>query len=529
MSRLLRIPNQRDRWGSPPGCAGPPGPARRAQLAGSAVRSSMVRFFVLLAAAACSSAQVTLSAVQGGVATPISLVGGAVWFGSVAAYWDVSDVVFNISDTNTEPFLSSFSLQGTSFTVIKTDWQPQSPPAPIPADGLNFTVRFQPGQVAESLPAATLKFEVTDAANQNGVFGTVVLSGGGVPGFTVTTGNQPLPYGQPLPFGSVQVGSSQTIPLTLTNPLTNPLNNVANAALTVGAITLQGSAFQLTGNSPAGATIPAGSSVTLQVSFTPTATGPQQGTLTIGVYSIPLAGMGVAPPPPVFPAPSIQLNLATPASAQQGSLSVGGASGWVPSGRGPVTLPFQSAVGGVSDDPTVTFADGTRSASFTVAEGSSAGQFAGGPQVSFGTGTTAGPLAFTVTLGSNTAQANVTIPAAVVGIDAAVAARNVACAPTLLYCTTTNVQLQINGWDNTRSTSQLVFSFFDSSGNAIAPGNITVAAASTFQQYFAGSTLAGVFGLHALFPVNGDSNQVVAALVQIINSVGTVESEKIPF
>src|ERR1017187_7573722 len=73
------------------------------------------------------------------------------------------------------------------------------------------------------------------------------------------------------------------------------------------------------------------------------------------------------------------------------------------------------------------------------------------------------------------------------------------------------------------------FSFFDSSGTAIAPGNITVAAASTFQQYFAGSTLAGVFGLHALFPVNGDSNQVVAALVQITNSVGTVESEKITF
>src|ERR1017187_8762551 len=177
--------------------------------------------FVLLAAAACASAQVTLSTVQGGVATPVPLVGGAHWFGSVAAYWDVSDVVFNISDTNTEPFLWSFSLQGTSFTVIKTDWQPQSLPAPIPAAGLNFTVRFQPGQVAESLPAATLKFEVTDAANKNGVFGTVVLSGGGVPGFTVTTGNQPLPYGHPLPFGSDRVGPFQTLPLTLPPPRTH--------------------------------------------------------------------------------------------------------------------------------------------------------------------------------------------------------------------------------------------------------------------------------------------------------------------
>jgi len=86
------------------------------------------------------------------------------------------------------------------------------------------------------------------------------------------------------------------------------------------------------------------------------------------------------------------------------------------------------------------------------------------------------------------------------------------------------VELQINGWDNTRSTSQIVFSFFDSSGNTIAPGNITVDAATAYQQYFAGSDLAGVFGLHALFPVNGDSNRVVAALVELTNSAGTAHS-----
>ena len=134
-----------------------------------------------------------------------------------------------------------------------------------------------------------------------------------------------------------------------------------------------------------------------------------------------------------------------------------------------------------------------------------------------------------MSLGVNTAQANIAIPAAVIGIDAAVAARNVACAPNELYCTTTNVELQINGWDNTRSASRLVFSFFDSSGKAIAPGDITVDATSAYQQYFAGSDLAGVFGLHALFPVNGDSHQVVAAIVELANSVGTVQSAKITF
>ena len=517
MSRLLRIPNQRDRWGSPPGCAGPPGPARRAQLAGSAVRPSMVRFFVLFAAAACASAQVTLSTVQGGVATPIGQVYS---FGSVAAGWDVSDTVFNVSDVGgSSPFLNYFILQqGMSFSVVNSDWS--ALPAPVPAAGLNFTVRFQPGQVAASIPA-TLTLKVSDKANPNSVTITVILFGSGTQGFTVVAANHPLPYGSPIPFGSIQVGNSQTVAVTLADQTSEPLP--------VGAITLQGDSYQLAGASPAGALVPSGSSAGLQIVFSPTEAGPQPGALIIGVYSIQLIGTGLAPPPPVFPTPSIQLNLATPASAQQGSLSVSLASGSVSSGSGTVTLAFQSAVGGVSDDPTVTFADGTRSASFTVAEGASAGQFAGGPSVSFGTGTTAGTLVFTVTLGAQTAQTTITIPKAVVGIDAAVAARNVACAPTLLYCTTTNVQLQINGWDNTRSASQLVFTFFNSSGNAIAPGNITVAAASTFQQYFAGSTLAGVFGLHALFPVNGDSNQVVAALVQIINSVGTVESEKITF
>jgi hypothetical protein len=201
----------------------------------------------------------------------------------------------------------------------------------------------------------------------------------------------------------------------------------------------------------------------------------------------------------------------------------------VSSGSGTVTLAFQSVVGGVSDDPAVTFADGTRSASFTVAEGASAGQFAGGPSVSFGTGTTAGTLVFTVTLGAQTAQTTITIPKAVVGIDAAVAARNVACAPTLLYCTTTNVQLQINGWDNTRSASQLVFTFFNSSGVKIPPSPIIVDGTAAFQSYFSGSDLGGVFGLSAFFPVNGDSDQVVTAQVALKNSQGTAPSEKITF
>jgi hypothetical protein len=484
--------------------------------------------FLLLAAAACASAQVTLSTVQSGVATP---VGQVYAFGSVAL-GSVADVDFRLTNTGSAPvYLTDLSLAGTSsqappytpnFSVacalspqLCGGAQMQQLPILInPTGTLDFTVQFEPFQLG--LPSAV----VTVAAG-NTI--TLFLTGTGVQGLTVLLDNQPLAAGQTVTFGSVQVGSSQTIALTLANQTNALLAVPAIPPLTSGGFSVAGSALTAT-------SVPAGSSTELDVIFTPTAIGPQQATLTIGLSGYPLQGTGLAPPPAVFPLPSIQLNLPAPASAQQGTLSVGLASASASSGAGTVTLAFQSAVEGVSGDPTVVFADGTNSATFTVAQGASAGQFGAEATVSFGTGTTAGTLVFTVTLGSNPPQiTNVTIPAAVIGIDAAVAERNVACDIALIYCTATNIQLQINGWDNTRSASQLVFSFFDSSGAAIQPSPITVSAATAFQQYFAASDVAGVFGLYALFPVTGEADLVVAAQVQIINSAGTVQSASITF
>jgi len=485
-------------------------------------------FWLWLAAAACAPAQVTLSTVQGGVATP---AGEAYDFGTVAV-GSVATAEFRLTNTGTAGiYLTSLALDGpTSGTPPYTPYfsvmcssspdlcgaasHQQLPILINPAGTLDFTVQFQPFQPGS--PSATMTIAAGNTI-------TTFLTGTGVPGLSVVLNGQPLSAGATITFGSVQVGSSQTVKLMLSNPPGNP-------PVAVPAIPpLAGGAFSLTGPALSGPTVAPGSAAELDVLFAPAAAGPQQAALTIGLLTYVLAGTGVAPPPPAFPAPSIAVNLPSPASAQQGGLSVSLASASPASGSGTVTLVFQPAVSGVSDDPAVTFADGTRSAAFTVAKGSAAGQFAAGPSASFGTGTTAGTLVFTVTLGSNSAHANVVIPPALVGIDAAVAQRDVACAPSELYCTATNVELQINGWDNTRSMSQLVFSFFDSSGQAISPGNITVAASTPFAQYFAGSDLGGVFGLHALFPVNGDSNQVVAAVVQFTNSAGAVQTNKITF
>jgi hypothetical protein len=474
-----------------------------------------VALFLLSAAAAF--AQLSLFTVQGGVETP---VGESADFGSVAN-GDSADVVFRLQYTGSAPiyYLNFFSVAGTGFSVAATDWQ--TLPAAFPASGyLDFTINFRPnnpGTQPENYSAILLTYGTQGVDNVQ-----VYLLGTGAPGLTLLQNNQPLASGQTLGFGNVPVGSTGTIALMLTNQTT--------AALTVPAIQpLTGAAFSVAGAAVSRPSVAPGSSAELDVIFTPTATGPQQATLTIGVLSYPLQGTGTAATPPLLPQPSIQVNLATVASAQQGSIAVTLAAASTVNASGAVTLTFTPSVAGVTDDPTVTFSDGTRSASFTVAQGASTGQFNAGPSASFGAGTTAGTLVFTVVLGSDTAQTNVVIPAALIGIDAAVAARDVSCAPSEVYCTTTNIELQINGWDNTHTASQIVFSFYDSSGSLIAPGNITVDGATAFQQYFATSSLGGVFSLDALFPVTGNADLVVAAAVQLTNSVGTAQTAMITF
>jgi hypothetical protein len=482
--------------------------------------------FVLLGAAACASAQVTLSTVQGGVVTP---AGQGYLFGPVAL-GGAADVDFRLTNTGSSPvYLTSLALTGSyapDFSIVcglspdlcGSAALQQLPIRINPAGTLDFTVQFQPLQLGISIPA-TMTITAGNALS-------IILSGAGVQGLTVLLNNQPLAAGQTISFVAVQAGSSQTITLMLAND--------TPALLAVPAIAVTGRSFSVAGSALSATSVPPGTSTELDVIFTPAAAGPQQATLTIGAIAYPLQGTGLAPPPPVYPTPSIQLNLATPASAQQGSLSVSLASAAASSGIGTVTLALTGACtsGSPIADPTVTFADGTNSATFTVAQGASAGQFGGGPSVSFGTGTTAGTLVFTVTLGnSNVPPTCVTIQPALVGIDAAVATRNVGCAPSVVYCTGTYIQFQINGWDNTqpRSASQITFSFFNSSGAAIQPSPIAVDETAAFQQYFAGADMGGVFGVNALFPVNGDSDLVVAAAVQITNSMGTVQSATITF
>jgi hypothetical protein len=89
--------------------------------------------------------------------------------------------------------------------------------------------------------------------------------------------------------------------------------------------------------------------------------------------------------------------------------------------------------------------------------------------------------------------------------------------------------VQVTGFDNTHTAGLLTFTFFDTSGSAIAPGAVHSDATASFATYFQNSGLGGVFLLTAVFPVTGNPSQIGAFQVQIANSVGTAQTARTTF
>src|SRR5262249_16776280 len=128
-------------------------------------------------------------------------------------------------------------------------------------------------------------------------------------------------------------------------------------------------------------------------------------------------------------------------------------------------------------------------------------------------------LIFSLEFGGTISLQSVRIDAAAVAIASALGARGTAA-----------VSLHLAGFDNTQSTGMLTFTFYDSAGNAIAPGAISVDRSGAFAKYFAGSGLGGAFALDATFPVTDGSPSALASFeVQLVNAAGTAQTGRITF
>ena len=92
-----------------------------------------------------------------------------------------------------------------------------------------------------------------------------------------------------------------------------------------------------------------------------------------------------------------------------------------------------------------------------------------------------------------------------------------------------SAQLEITGFDNTRSAGQIAFVFYDRAGAAVPPGTIHVDAKPAFQNYFGAAGAAGTFLFKAVFPVTGDATQLASVEVEVSNSEGVASTGRVPF
>jgi hypothetical protein len=302
------------------------------------------------------------------------------------------------------------------------------------------------------------------------------------------------------------VGQSPTIEVLL--------YNYTSATLAVPSVSVSGSGFSLLSQPPAGSTVGPSASAAVEVQFSPAAAGASTGTLTIGGQLFTLAGTGVIP---ALPAPSIALTLPQPDSDEQGTLTVNLSAVPQGSATGTATLTFVPIASiPNATDPAIAFATGGQSATFNVFIGQAQGIFGSANSIPFQTGTTAGALTVTVELGANTVQQSIGILPAVVGLTAVQGVRS-----------SGSVEVDLTGFDNTRTAGALTFTFFDINGNElVAP--IQADGSSDFAAYFQNSA-GGTFELKAVFPVTGDTSQIAAFQAVVANSAGNATTARTSF
>ena len=92
--------------------------------------------------------------------------------------------------------------------------------------------------------------------------------------------------------------------------------------------------------------------------------------------------------------------------------------------------------------------------------------------------------------------------------------------PCRRYGPASGIEVQVSGFDNTRTISQATFTFVQRDGTTIAPGAIRQDLAVMFKDYFAGAVLGGAFQMKANFPIAGNGALIDGVRITMTNSVG---------
>ena len=243
-----------------------------------------------------SNAAATLSVSGTGVADgQLSASPSSKAFGSVVVGGKQTQSVTLTNNGGTAVSISKATISGTGFQFSGIT----TPVTVNASQSTSFTVTFAPQAAGSATGSVTITSDASNATLTLNLTGTGVTAG--------ALGSNPTS----LPFGSVTVGTKQTLSETVTN--------TGGTSVTISQAGITGTGFSLSGIT-APVTLNAGASASFSVSFSPLSAGAVSGNVTLtsnatnATLTIPVTGTGVS-------AGALGSN---PTSLPFGSVTVGG-------------------------------------------------------------------------------------------------------------------------------------------------------------------------------------------------------------
>ena len=414
---------------------------------------------------------------------------------SVAA-GDTGATEFHIKNLGNAAAQALIDVKGTGFTL---DMHNLNPCTIAPGQECVFDAVFSPTAVGVQYSA------VLTVNNLGANTITVILTGSALPSAAISVAPGAL-SGNALDFGPVEVGTKGSVVFTLANPYAVPL--------TVGGIQLSGSAaFTIPQPLATPLQLQPNDRASFEVDFAPQQSGVARTSLTIDHRTFQLTGTGTIP---ALPKGTITVSSQAGSSGQQLTVSVPLAASSKSSGTGTLTMTFQPATG-LPDDPAIQFLSGPkRSAAVSIAPGDASAKINGQDSLTFQTGTTAGTIAFDLKLPNSTDHYTIPIAPAMANLSTATGVRRIDA-----------VDVNLAGFDNTHSISQLSFTFYDAAGHVLQPGVIRVDATPEFKRYFDQNVAGGAFTMLATFTVTGGTSTIATVDVQVSNAAGIASPPRI--
>jgi hypothetical protein len=453
----------------------------------------------MLLAPLAANAQLALFSVNGTTEAPV----GATYQSPTVAAGDSEDIRLRARNQGTASVtVSKLAVAGIGFTIVQT---PSIPFVIAPGNFQDVYVHF-----AGASPASySANFQI------NGI--SVILVATVVNAAILSVQSPcvgPDPVTSAIDFGRIQSG--QTVACIFT------LQNKGAQSLTVSTISLAGQGFQVSQIVHTPVLLPSGGSFPFTVDFVAPPPMVYSGSLTVDAHTYLLSGTAFVP---TLPTPVIEFDAPAPASGQQRTVSMSLPAPAPVSAEGDLLLSFQSGLNSVTDDPAIKFlANGTRHMHFTINAGETQFLLENHPAI-FQTGSTWGTISFSISYinvpVTGVASASMAIPAAPIVVNDPL--------PSIATSRAGDLDVQVWGYDNTYSTGQMSFTFYDLNGNAIQPGAIQADFTPQFHSFFTSSQAGSAFQMRVSFPVQGDSSQILAVDVQLTNSAGSTTLQHLNF